>query len=275
MLISSLKYPFPPITHLFPHGIEENIITRLTAPWERALVSFHVPKPYSTKELLTVGSGFIILIDDHPLIFTASHVVRDIVNFDARYIMIDGDLYPLENTHVLLNDTQDYAAIPLPKKILTSEKSFIFFNNQARPELKPTSSMILVGFPASKNQLHKDKEKKGLSRLNFAFHHFQYNTLNEELHFPFDSRLGKGTPIDVEPESHYNSLPSLSGMSGAPVLQIMENLDTDALTLRVIGIFKEHRTKNDKCLVANTLIQFADEVNKIFNIESPFEKSKQ
>jgi len=273
VLIPSLYYPFPPITHLFPTGIDESIVTQLTAPWERALVSIHIPKPNSTKELLTVGSGFLKLIEGHPFIFTASHVVRDIAYLDERYFLIDGELYPFEKTDVYLNDIQDYAAIVPPKKMLASDKGFVFFNNQSRPELSPTSSMIIAGFPASKNKFHRDKKSKGMSRLNFAFHHFQYNTLNEELHFPFDSRPGKGTPITVEPESTFNSLPSLSGMSGSPVLQIMDNLKTGDLTLRVIGIFKEHRTKDEKCLVASTFIQFADEANKVFNIESPFSEN--
>ncbi|MCM7771867.1 serine protease [Enterobacter asburiae] len=273
MLISSVYYPYPSINDLFPNGLKESIVTQLTAPWERALVSFHAPKSNSTKELLTVGSGFLKLIEGHPFIFTASHVVRDIVDLDERYMMIDGELYPFEKTDVFLNDTQDYAAIEMPNKTSNPERGLIFFNNRPRPELSPTSSMIIAGFPASKNKFHKDKKYEGMSRLNFAFHHFQYNSLNEELHFPFDSRPGKGTPIYIEPESHYNSLPSLSGMSGAPVLQIMDNLETGSLTLRAVGIFKEHRAKTEKCLVANTFIQFADEVNKIFTIKSPFSES--
>lgn len=270
MLIPSLLYPYQPITHIFPDGVKDSIITKLTSPWKRALVSFHIPKPNSKKELLTIGSGFLKLIDGYPFIFTASHVVRDIKDLDARYFMVDGELYPLEKVEVHLNDTQDYAAIELPASMLAADKGFVFFNNQPRPELRPTSSMIISGFPASKNKFHKDKPNKGLNQLNFAFHFFQYNSLNEELHFPFDSRPGKGTPITIEPESSFDTLPSLSGMSGSPVLQVMDNTKTGALTLRAIGIFKEHKTKNEKCLIASTFVQFAEEANKIFNIESPF-----
>jgi hypothetical protein len=270
MLSPSIFYPFPSITDLFPDGIEKNIVTKLTSPWKRALVTFLVPKSNSTKELLTVGSGFLKLIEGHPFIFTAGHVVREVMELDQRYFMVDGELYPFEKTDIHLNDIQDYAAIELPKKMLDSEKGYIFFSNRSRSELRPTSSMIIAGFPATKNKFHKDKENKGLNQLNFVFHHFEYNSLNEELHFPFDSRPGKGTPITTEPESSFETLPSLAGMSGAPVLQVMDNTDTGALTLRAIGIFKEHRTKSEKCLVASTFIQFADEINKILKIESPY-----
>jgi hypothetical protein len=64
-------------------------------------------------------------------------------------------------------------------------------------------------------------------------------------------------------------------MSGSPVLQIMDNVETGKLTLRAVGIFKEHRVKTQKCLVANTFIQFADEANKIFNIKSPFSETNK
>ncbi|EEX2836900.1 trypsin-like peptidase domain-containing protein [Escherichia albertii] len=274
MLIPSFFYPYPSILDLFSNAVDMNIITQLTNKWERAFVSFHAPKTNSKRELLTVGSGFLMMLNGTPFIATASHVINEIKDLEVRYITIENQLYPLEKTAVHMDEEQDYAFIELPQTILLFEKGFIFFSNVVRNDLRPTSTMIISGFPSTKNKLHKSKPNAEFRRLNLVFHNFEYNTSNEELHFLFDSRPGKGTPVTMEPTSTLTSLPSLAGMSGAPILQVMENIDTDELTLRVVGIFKEHRSKTEKCLVASTFIQFAEEINKIFRIESPYEKTK-
>ncbi|MDN4366804.1 trypsin-like peptidase domain-containing protein [Citrobacter portucalensis] len=270
MLIPSLFYPYPSVIDLFANAVEMNLISQLTEKWERSFVSFHAPKTNSKKELLAVGSGFLMMLGDTPFIVTASHVIDEIKDLDVKFFTIEKQFYPLENTNIHFNEEQDYAFIELPRDLLLSERGFILFSDIARKELSPTSTMIISGFPASKNKYHKDKPFKGLQRLNFAFHHFEYNTSNEELHFPFDSRPGKGTGIKTESISTFTSMPSLSGMSGAPVLQVMDNINTGALTLRVVGIFKEHRSKTEKCLVASTFSHFADETNNIFKIKSPY-----
>ncbi|HBM0091563.1 TPA: trypsin-like peptidase domain-containing protein [Salmonella enterica subsp. enterica serovar Tilburg] len=274
MLIPSFFYPYSSVLELFPNAADMNIITQLTNKWERAFISFHAPKANSKKELLTVGSGFLMMLNGMPFIVTASHVIDEIKEIDDRYITIEKQLYQLKKAEIHRDKEQDYAFIELPQAILSLKKGFIFFSNIVRNDLSPTSTMIISGFPSSKNKFHKDKPNTGLQRLNFAFHHFEYNTSNEELHFPFDSRPGKGTPIKMESTSTITSLPSLAGMSGAPILQVMENISTGALTLRVVGIFKEHRAKTEKCLVASTFVQFAEEMNKIFQIDSPYEEAK-
>ncbi|MDM2848775.1 serine protease [Citrobacter sp. Cpo074] len=270
MLIPSFNYPYPSILELYPYGIDDNLASQLTEKWERAFVSFHAPKPNSRKETLTMGSGFLMLLGGNPFIVTASHVIDDLKDLDSRYFRVEDKVYPFEKVSVFFNSEQDYAFIELPKEMLTSEKGFIFFTDSPRTDLIPTSSMIISGFPSSKNKIHKDRPGKVLQRFNFVHHHFEYNTLNEELHFPFDSRQGKGTPVRTEPASTFSSVPLLEGMSGAPVLQIMQNIHTEALTLRVVGIFKEHRSKTEKCLVASTFIHFAEETNNILDIKSPY-----
>lgn len=273
MLIPSFYYPYPSIIDLYPDGIDDNLASNLTKKWERAFVSFHTLKPHSKKETLTVGSGFLMQINSRPYIVTASHVVEGIKDLDSRFFRVEDQIYPFENLAVHLNSEQDYALIELPEKMLISGKGFIFFTDVPRTDISPTSSMIISGYPSTKNKFHKDRPTKGVQRFNFVHHHFEYNTQNEEIHFPFDSRPGKGTPVESEPASSFSSVPHLEGMSGAPVLQIMQNIHTDALTLRVVGIFKEHKSKNEKCLIAATFIHFAEEMNNILNIKSPFEMS--
>lgn len=273
MLIPSFYYPYPSIIDLYPDGIEDNIASQLTDKWDRAFVSFHAPKPYSKKETLTVGSGFLMLINNVPYIVTAGHVVEGMKDLDSRYFRVERQMYPFENIAVHYNSEQDYAFIELPEAMLNSGKGFVFFSDVSRTDISPTSSMIISGYPATKNKFHKDRPNKGLQRFNFVHHYFEYNSQNEEIHFPYDSRQGKGTPVRTEPASTLTSVPYLEGMSGSPVLQIMQNIHTEALTLRVVGIFKEHRSKSEKCLVASTFVLFAEEINSILNIKSPFEES--
>ncbi|WP_410965232.1 hypothetical protein, partial [Salmonella sp. SAL04286] len=76
---------------------------------------------------------------------------------DDRYITIEKQLYQLKKAEIHRDKEQDYAFIELPQAILSLKKGFIFFSNIVRNDLSPTSTMIISGFPSSKNKFHKDK----------------------------------------------------------------------------------------------------------------------
>ncbi|MEI3776068.1 hypothetical protein [Pectobacterium brasiliense] len=140
------------------------------------------------------------------------------------------------------------------------KETFIYFTDERRDDLEPTSSMIISGYPSSKNGLHVDKPDAVQHVCCLLFNHFEYHKDTDDLYFHFDSRKKMVHPSMFEPRSVGQSLPYLNGMSGAPVLQIMKNINTSALTLRAVGIFKEHHRKKEKLLVANTLSQFSTEL---------------
>lgn len=267
MHITEVNYPFKSLIEEIPNAIELGITSALAHKNDRAMVAFYTLKKHSQKEFQLVGSGFIAVIPDYGFcIITASHVITQIAKEDFRVIIVDGEKYKLEHVEALHHAGKDYAVIEIPVQMRESTKSFAYLNLTPRPELTPLKSFMILGYPSSKNTYHPDREWKGFQRLNLVFHEFKYNTENEDIFFPYDSRPGKkGTKMTIEPGSKFESVPSLAGMSGCVVAQIMINLETDSLSIRPIGIFKEHLSKKDKYLVGCTFTFFADEINNLLS----------
>jgi hypothetical protein len=262
MIVTSENYPHPSILDEFPFGIQDDVVSKLTEKWRPAMVSFHVNKPHSDKDLLMVGSGFLLDMFGTPFIATASHVLMQVREANLRIIIVGGQKYRFEKVEAYHNEEQDYAMINPPEEMLKSNRPFSFFKLAPRPELSATSSFIIMGYPSSRNKFHKDKEWKGLSCFSVAFHSFKYDTDNEDLIFHYHSKNAKkGLGITFEPSSSFNSVPELEGMSGGCIVQIMINSETDELTLKPVGIFKEHKKKLNY-LVGCTFIPFADELNQ-------------
>ncbi|WP_370635127.1 hypothetical protein [Pantoea sp. DY-15] len=171
----------------------------------------------------------------------------DHLQVDDCYFALNNVRFPLTQTLVKRNSARDYAVITPTLEIFLHPKDFIYFTDEKHKDLEPTSSMIIAGYPSSKNGLHADKPDSVQHVVSLLFNHFEYDKETEELYFHFDSRKKMVIPSMFEPLSFAQSLPYLNGMSGAPVLQIMQNVNTDALTLRVVGIFKEHHRKKRRC----------------------------
>ena len=264
MHITEVNYPFKSLIDEIPNAIELGITSALALKNDRALVAFYTLKKHSQKEFILVGTGFIAFMPDLGFcIVTASHVITQFEKEEFRAIIVDGEKYKLEHVEALHHAGKDYAFIEIPKKMRESKKSLAYLNLTSRPELTPLRSFMILGYPSSKNTYHPDREWKGFQRFNLVFHEFKYNTENEDILFTYDSRPGKkGTKMTFEPGSEFESVPSLAGMSGCVVAQIMINLETDTLSMRPVGIFKEHLSKKDKYLVGCTFASFADEINK-------------
>lgn len=260
---ASLIYPFPSIESFIPNWIEENLTSALAMEWRSALVSFFVKKEFSTQEAVLVGSGFLYLIDDKmPCIITASHVITEMRKSDLPFISIDGVKFLFENLEIFFNNEQDYAVIPLPEKIamaIPNSKLFTSFNNTR--EIK-TSSFVIIGYPAKHNKLHKLRPDRGLTPFALTFHNFHYDWLTEDIFFYFVPD-GKKKNIIFEPNSFTRSIPSLAGMSGGVIAQIVISRDNGLYSLRAIGSFKEHRAKRGSFLVGATFVDFSNELKEL------------
>ncbi|MGJ0624647.1 serine protease [Xenorhabdus bovienii] len=263
MLISSYDfYPYYPVIEHVTSWIEQKGTTQLSKKWQKSFVSFFAKDEHSTKRASLIGSGFLYMLDGkYPCIVTAAHVVHDLYKSSSPFFSINGDIYPFQKVNVSYNDKQDYAIISFSEEMIALEKNWIFFNSYERPLVNKTSSFVIMGYPASKNKLHVDRSHKGLSFCNITLHSFQYNKENEDIYFWFDEKI-KNKNIIFEDESILKSIPSLQGMSGSVIAQIMEHKITGDFTLRAVGIFKEYkRTQRDKYLVGCTFVPFADEIN--------------
>lgn len=260
---SSLIYPYLPVGVFVPDWIEKNKTSAIALDWRSALVSFFVKKEFNTQEAFLVGSGFLYLCDGKmPCIVTASHVIVEIRKSDLSFISIDGVKFLFENQEVFFNDEQDYAVIPLSEKITMGiPNSKIFTSTHDSSEMK-TSSFIIMGYPARHNSLHRLRPNKGLTPFNITFHHFHYERETEDIFFHFVPD-GKMKNITFEKISSTTSVPSLVGMSGGVIAQIVMNRTNGQLSLLAVGIFKEHRVKRGNYLVGATFIDFSDEVNAL------------
>lgn len=260
---STLVYPYFPVCTFVPDWIEENKTTGLALEWRSALVSFFVTKQFNPQEAFLVGSGFLFLCDGKmPCIVTASHVITDMRNSDFSFISIDGVKFPFEHLEIMFNDKQDYALIPLSEKIaLGIHKSKVFTSKEDGSEIK-TSSFVIMGYPAKHNKLHIKRPENGLHPFNLTFHNFYYERETEDIFFHFVPD-GKKKNVTFENISTINSIPSLAGMSGGVIAQIVMHRTSGQLSLRAAGIFKEHRAKRGNYLVGATFIDFADEVNAL------------
>ncbi|WP_416777796.1 serine protease [Xenorhabdus budapestensis] len=263
MLLSSYDfYPYLPVVKHIPSWIKQNGTTQIFEKWQKAFVSFFVKDKYSMKSASLIGSGFLYMFDGkYPCIVTAAHVVHELRQSSLPFFSINGDKYLFQKLNVDYNDEQDYAVIYFPEEMISLQKSWLFFNSNERPLMNKTSSFVIMGYPASKNKLHIDRSRKGLSHYNITLHSFKYNKENEDMYFWFDEKI-KNKNIIFEDKSILKSVPSLEGMSGSVIAQIMEHKITGDFTLRAVGIFKEYKHKQrDKYLVGCTFIPFADEVN--------------
>lgn len=258
-----LLYPYFPVGFFVPNWIEENKSSELALEWRSALVSFFVKKEFNTQEAFLVGSGFLYLCAGKmPCIVTASHVITDMRKSGYSFISIDGVKFPFEHLEIFFNDEQDYALIPLTEKIAAGiPNSKLFSSRNDRSEIK-TSSFIIMGYPARHNKLHIQRPEKGLHPFNLNFHHFLYERETEDIFFRFIPD-GKNKNIKFEEISTIHSIPSLAGMSGGVIAQIVMHPDSGQFALRAAGIFKEHRPKRGNYLVGATFIDFADEVNAL------------
>ncbi|MGW1441251.1 serine protease [Serratia rhizosphaerae] len=264
-------YPHLPVTTLAPSWIQQNATTRLSEKWQKALVSFFVRKAHSVKEAQLIGSGFLYMLGGvQPCIFTASHVVNELLQGDTPFFSINGEKFRFRNLEYYHNEQQDYAVIPFSQEMLAAERGYTLFRGEERALLRKTSSFVIMGYPSNRNRLHVDRNNDGLYLQNITFHHFSYDTDSEDIYFAFDPKAKK-SGFTYEQASSRTSLSSLAGMSGSVIAQIMEHQITGDFTLRAVGIFKEQPKKRqgkDKFLVGCTLIQFADEVNDLIRLRT-------
>lgn len=258
---ASLIYPSLPVEVFVPNWRERNLTSTLVLDWRSALVSFFVKKEFSTQEAVLVGSGFLYLLNGQvPCIMTASHVITEMRKSDLPFISIDGVKFLFENLEIFFNDEQDYAIIPLPEKIaMNVANGKLFTSIHDTSEIK-TSSFVIIGYPAKHNKLHRLRPNKGLTPFALTFHNFHYDRETEDILFHFIPD-GKKKNITFEPISSNTSIPSLAGMSGGVIAQIILSKDLERYSLRAIGSFKEHRAKRGNFLVGATFIDFSNELN--------------
>ncbi|MHC0466865.1 MULTISPECIES: serine protease [Kosakonia] len=259
----TLIYPHAPVSAFFPDWIEQNRTSKLALEWQSALVSFFVIKEFNSQEAFLIGSGFLMLCDGKmTVIATASHVITEMRKYASSFISVDGVKFLFEKLEIFFNDKQDYALIPLTKKMATSIPNSIVFSSKTNGNEIKTSSFVIIGYPARHNKLHKQRPEKGLHYYNLTFHNFFYETKTEDVFFYFVPE-GKNKNITFENISTKTSVPSLSGMSGGAIAQIIIDLTSRQPLLRAVGIFKEHRPKRGNYLVGATFVDFADEVNAL------------
>ncbi len=264
MFKSHLQYPFDSILNKYPDALESSLVTQLVKKWERAIIAFYIPKVNSKKEFFAVGSGFLIKINGVYAIVTASHVIDDLIKNEC-YFSLNNNFFSLSKTIIRKSSSHDYAVIMPTKEIMSYDKNFISFSNELRQDLEPTTSMIISGFPSNKNNHNMNKPQKPAQLYSILLNSFEFNIDNEDIYFHFDSRKKMIRAEMFEPLSSEKSLPSLEGMSGAPVMQIMINTSTGALTPRVVGVFKEHHRQKEKYLVAGAFINFSEEILALCN----------
>ncbi|WP_427003713.1 hypothetical protein [Pantoea eucrina] len=73
--------------------------------------------------------------------------------------------------------------------------------------------------------------------------------------------------ICFEDASTNKTVTSLAGMSGGVIAQLIINKLDGGVSLKAIGIFKEHRPKRGNFLVGSTFIDFSDDLNSYLNNE--------
>lgn len=259
---SKLIYSYPSIIDYSPTWIEESKSTELALKWISSLVSFFITRPHHKQEVFLIGSGFLCLLGGQmPCIVTASHVIKEMQGSDFSFISIDGKKFKFEGLEVFFNDEQDYAIMPIPEKIINEIKNSVFFRNEIdNMKYEKTSSVLIMGYTSKGNNLHKNKAEKGLTPLNINFHKFLYERESEDIYFHYVTS-GKESKICFELASSINTISSLAGMSGSVIAQLIVNKVSGGVSLRSVGIFKEHRPKRGNYLVGSTFIDFADEIN--------------
>ncbi len=264
MFKSYLQYPFNNILHDYPDCHASSLITQLVEKWQQAIIAFYVPENNSNKNFISVGSGFLLKNNGFHSIITANHVMDELINKEC-YFSLNNIFFPLGKVIYKKSDSHDYAAIMPPKALMCSEGNYIAFSNELSKNHEPTMSMIVSGFPSNKNKYNPDKSERNAQLYSILFNSFEFDSNREDIYFNFDSRKKMIRTEMFEPLSFGKSLPSLAGMSGGPVMQILKNKSTDALTLRVVGVFKEHHRQKGKYLVAGAFINFSEEIKALYN----------
>ncbi|MBA0218795.1 hypothetical protein H4F33_14000 [Pectobacterium brasiliense] len=264
MFKSYLQYPFNSILYDFPNSHESSLGTMLIDKWQRAIIAFYVPEINSNKNFISVGSGFLIKKNGFYSIITANHVVDELIN-RMCFFSLNNSFFPLDKIIYIKSESHDYAAIMPPKALMHSEENFIAFSDELGQDYEPTMSMIVSGCPSNKNKYKLDKSGINTQIYNIFFNSFEFDSRKEDIYFNFDSRKKMIRTEMFEPLSSGKSLPSLEGMSGGPVMQILKNKNTNALTLRVVGVFKEHHRQKGKYLVAGAFINFSEEIKALYN----------
>lgn len=276
MIISSSEfYHFPSLFHLYPNADKDNIGTQIAETLCSTLVTFHVKKAFHANEIMLVGSGFLVDLGGVVFVATASHVMDNFSEYEKNtktegLICVQGDYYRLNfDVEIFRDKQQDYAFFKVPQEIQNRE-CFEYLTTKNRNSFIPTSTFMVLGYPANKNKSRRE-ESWEMNSLNIIFHSFDFDTQTEDIFFPFDTSRKGLAKHRVESQSTF-TFSSLEGMSGCPVIQLMvkeKNYPfivfekTYQFIPKAVGIFKEHKKRPSKYLSACSFVPFADEVNSL------------
>jgi hypothetical protein len=242
------------ILDYFPTAAFEQIGNDLLKNWERCLVSFHAKKQYADNHVLTIGTGFVVNIQGHLAIATASHVITEYNRGNGIGVMLGGKYASLDGAKVLHQATQDIAFIKMPEALAGMVTWPLVMGK--REDTIPTCSFMIFGFPETKNRIDIRKKEIQFSVVNVMAHSFEYEKTTGDLLFPYNPKHAY-----VEPGSAVNAAVSLRGLSGGPVAQLLLAPDTHRIALRPVGVFKEWRQHAIKKLVACSFTDFSDELD--------------
>jgi hypothetical protein len=224
----------------------------LVKAWSGCLLAFHEKKEFSMHEVLTIGTGFFADFHGLPFVVTAAHVARQynrgfgvgVTNQRVGALLLDGKPMWVE-------DRQDIAMVPA--EWVAQKGKISAFPTLIRKDQIPTSSFMIFGFPSTKNNIHI-KRNSDRTVFNILLNGFACDKNTGDLLFEYDPKNNF-----FEPGSSLSGAPSLQGLSGSPIAQVLIS-EKGQISLRAVGVFKEYKKREGKRLVGGSFAFLSDDM---------------
>lgn len=221
----------------------------------RSLAKFVVNVDGDPNRFQVIGTGFWAAINKKPFLITAHHVVDDF-NMAKGGGIVAGDLgWKICRGTMIFDPVKDVAAI-VPQSVIGKDESDLPklpvlypFCTSESVRWHPTTTLLTIGFPASKNIHDRRKPRSSIGNyFQYFCHRFELNEAADEIQCDFDSE--KCFTLN-NCESAFKTLPAPQGLSGSPAMIVMygESAVSITLALRVVGVAIAWRPDQKKLVV--------------------------
>jgi hypothetical protein len=204
-----------------------------------------------------VGTGFVIVVDGHSYLVTAKHAMEEALKHKQIMVKLFGRSMLLSGMYFAPADECDISISLLPLDWLNSHGVELIYAPslvQLPSTYESTGTYVVVGFPASRNSIDPRWDfDKTTTCLWLALNADEDET----------PRQGFCRPLTLDYEARVRGKsepPSLKGMSGCPVLEVLHRRLDDSQTgisLYPRGVLCEWH-KREKVIIAERIESVAD-----------------
>jgi hypothetical protein len=219
----------------------------------KSLAKFVVEPDGDPNRLQVIGTGFWAEVNGDPKIISAHHVLTEFNMSSGGGVIAANHRWKIPRSFFIADPDADIAIIE-PYRVtgidgndLATIPSLSIFQADDFLRWQKTSSLLIVGFPASKNIFDRRKPKSSLEQyFQYFSHEFELDESLSKIECGYHEGVSfaEGKAVKVP-------LPNPEGLSGSPVQMIVceESPFSFKLAARVVGVVTAWQPKAKKLVI--------------------------